>query len=310
MKSSFVTLKKIIGTLLIATTMLCFGACSALKSSSGKPQVVVEIYPFQFIAEQVGGDLIDITNLTPPGVSAHGYELTPEQVAKLTDAKLVIYQRGFQPATDSAVANTDGSNTLEVGSLVELIPYHTKSKSFSGDNNIYNYDTHTWLDFENMQKMAKAVADRLSEIDPDHKDTYQKNLDSFTQKLQAADKKWATTMASCKIRQFVPSHTAFGYLAKRYHLEQIPVAGLSPDQEPSPARIAEIQKLAKQYGLTTIFYETLVSPDLSTSIANDLGLKTDVLDPAAGLTDKSKGSNYFEIMDANLEALKKANKCG
>ncbi len=301
---------KVVGALLMTGALLLATACSALKSNSdGKPRVVAEIYPFQFVAEHVGGDLISIETLTPPGVSAHGYELAPVQVASVQDADVVIYQAGFQVATDDAVKNSGVDNALEVGSYVELIPYETKDRGYSGGNNIFDYDTHTWLDPENMSVVGQELAKRLGEIDPENKDKYQENADQFTTELKERDKQWAKQLASCERREFIPSHTAFGYFAKRYDLVQIPIAGLVPDQEPSPARIAEIQEMVKEYGITTIFYETLVSPALSNMLADDLGLETDVLDPVAGLTDQSKGNDYFEIMDANVDSIAKANGC-
>jgi zinc transport system substrate-binding protein len=101
----------------------------------------------------------------------------------------------------------------------------------------------------------------------------------------------------------------FGYLAQRYHLIQIAISGLNPDTEPSPARIAEVQRLATEHGLTTIFSETLTSPAVAQAIAGDLGLVTDVLDPIEGITDQSRGHDYLSVMSANLAALRKAGGC-
>ena len=105
------------------------------------------------------------------------------------------------------------------------------------------------------------------------------------------------------------THAAFGYLAERYHLTQIGISGLSPDSEPSPARIAEVQRVARDHRLTTIFYETLVSPAVAQAIAGDLGLATDVLDPIEGITSQSRGQDYLSVMSANLAALRKAGEC-
>ena len=96
-------------------------------------------------------------------------------------------------------------------------------------------------------------------------------------------------LETCARREFITSHAAFGYLARHYRLEQIAISGLSPEAEPSPARIAEVQDEAREHRITTIFYETLVSPAVAESIAGDLGLRTDVLDPIEGITDQSRG---------------------
>ena len=141
-------------------------------------------------------------------------------------------------------------------------------------NDHFALDPHVWLDPTLLVRIARVVESRLTTIDPEH----------------ATD-------------------TAFGYLAQRYHLTQIAVSGLSPDSEPSPARIAEVQGLARDHGLTTIFSETLVSPAVAEAIAGDLGLVTDVLDPTEGITDQSRGHDYLSVMAANLAALRKAGGC-
>jgi zinc transport system substrate-binding protein len=116
-------------------------------------------------------------------------------------------------------------------------------------------------------------------------------------------------LAHCVRTEFITTHAAFGYLAERYHLTQIGISGLSPDSEPSPARIAEVQRIARNHGLTTIFSETLVSPAVAQAVAGDLGLRTDVLDPVEGITNESRGQDYLSVMSANLAALRRAGEC-
>ncbi len=290
---------------------LLVGCSSTKDDDAGKLKIVAEIYPFQYLAENIAGDLATIETLTPAGASAHGYELSPQQTADVNAADLVIYQQAFQASTDEAIRQSGKDNSLDVGTTVELIPYQSDNSggSFSGKKNDYDFDTHTWLSPKNMIQMGKAVSERLIEIDPDHADQYRSNTEAFVKTMSDLDQKFASGLAQCQRREFIPSHTAFGYLARDYNLVQIPIAGLVPDQEPSPARIAEIAEMTKKYKITTIFYETLVSPALSLTIANDLHLATDVLDPAAGITDQSRGKDYLEIQLANLEALRKANGC-
>jgi zinc transport system substrate-binding protein len=170
-------------------------------------------------------------------------------------------------------------------------------------------DPHVWLDPANLATIGTAVAERLSAVDPDRAADYTANAQALERELTTLGRDFSAGLASCERTEFITSHAAFGYLAERYRLTQISIGGLSPDAEPSPARIAEVQTEAKEHGITTIFYETLVSPDVATSIAGDLGLKTDVLDPVEGITAESRGTDYLSVMRSNLAALRTANGC-
>ena len=170
-------------------------------------------------------------------------------------------------------------------------------------------DPHVWLDPTNVARIAAAVAARLAEVDPAHRTDFEANLATLTADLTGLDHDFAQGLKTCARREFITSHAAFGYLARRYGLEQIAISGLSPEAEPSPARVAEVHNQAREHHITTIFYETLVSPAVAKSIAGDLGLRTDVLDPIEGITDQSRGSDYVAVMRSNLAALQEANEC-
>lgn len=177
------------------------------------------------------------------------------------------------------------------------------------DHDHGDFDPHYWLDPNRMAKVGQALADQLGKQYPEMKDDLQANAKKFSESMSKIDEEYKAGLAKCERKEFVTSHTAFNYLAHNYGMTEIGISGINPDGEPSPARIAEVQKLAKEHGVTTIFFETLTSPAVSKAIAGDLGLKTAVLDPLEGVTDKSPGDDYPSIMRANLEALKEANGC-
>ena len=158
-----------------------------------------------------------------------------------------------------------------------------------------------------MPAVADAVADALSEIDPDGAATYRANADALSQRFTDLDETYAAGLASCERRVVVVSHEAFGYLAQRYDLEQVGISGIDPDTEPSPARLREVGELVRDEGVTTIFFETLVSPKVAQTLAGDLGVTTAVLDPIEGLADDTK--DYFTIAEDNLDALRVALSC-
>lgn len=307
-----------IGLMLGTTVLLLLSACGVGPSvGSGKPDgeltIVASFYPFQFIAERVAGSHAAVQNLVQPGAEPHDLELSPKQTASLSTADLVIYQKSFQATVDEAVAQSGQDNSLDTTSVVALrevsTAKHEHDHEGDHDHDHGAFDPHVWLDPNNVATIADAVASRLAEIDPDHAADYAKNTEALKLELTDLDQSFATGLKSCARSEFITTHAAFGYLAERYHLEEIPISGLSPDAEPSPARIADIQREATEHQITTIFYETLVSPDVAKAIAGDLGLATDVLDPVEGITDASRGKDYLSVMAANLVALKAANGC-
>ena len=272
------------------------------SDQSGRLEIVVAAYPFQFIAERIAGTHAETRNLTEPGAEPHDVELTPRQVADISGADLVIFEKGFQPAVDEAVAQSGTDNALDTTAVVPLQP-------LAADHDHGGLDPHVWLDPTKVATIAAAVAQRLIALSPEQRTEFERNLQTLEADLTKLDQAYASTLGSCDRKEFITTHAAFGYLAARYGLTQIAVSGLSPEAEPSPARIAAVQDAAREHQITTIFYETLVSPAVATSIAGDLGLKTDVLDPIEGITPDSRGSDYLAVMESNLIALKIANGC-
>lgn len=315
-----------------ALALTGLAGCSSTPTSSSPSDapgqaepltVAVAFYPFEFVAQRVGGDLVTVENLTAPGAEPHDLELAPQQVALLSSADLVVFQEGFQPAVDAALAQANAKRTVDTASFLQLIPATADDGHGHGEEGDHDeeaghdeegheegaLDPHTWLDPTNLATVAEHVRDALTDARPEAADTLKANTQALLDDLGALDGEFKTGLASCQIHAFITSHAAFGYLAHRYGLEQVGIRGVEPDVEPTAARIAEVHEIAKAEGVTTIFFETLVSPVVAESIAGDLGLKTDVLDPLEGLTPESRGSDYLEVMRSNLASLRTANQC-
>lgn len=285
----------------------CSAASPLSTGSTATPRVVVAFYPFQFLAERILGDRGRVENLTQPGAEPHDLELTAKQVTALIDADLVLYQRGFQPAVDEAVAQNAPRNALDLATAATGL-LEGESADDHADH-AEAYDPHTWLDPRLMVTFAESVRDRLTEVDPGNAGAYAANTRALVSDLESLDSEFAAGLQRCSIREFITTHAAFGYLAHRYGLTQIGISGINPDLDPSPARIAEIHRLARQYQVTTVFSEVLASPDMARAIAGDLGLRTDLLDPLEGITPDSRGTDYLSVMRSNLVALRTANGC-
>jgi zinc transport system substrate-binding protein len=293
----------------IAMLVLATGCTSSVAGSgSGRLNVVVAFYPLQYVVEQIGGDQVNVTNLTKPGVEPHDLELTAKQVASVAFADLVFYEKGFQAAVDSAVAEQTPKRVIDAATLVPL----RTTPGFTGEGTTPStsaLDPHTWLDPTTMITYATAVSQQLSDARPASAAAFQQRADALIASLTTLDSDFRAGLASCQRTVFVTSHAAFGYLAERYGLEQVGIAGLTPDAEPTPSHLAAVQKIAQEKGVTTIFSETLASPALADALAKDLHLKTDVLDPLEGVTSASRGTDYPSVMRSNLSALRTAGGC-
>jgi zinc transport system substrate-binding protein len=170
------------------------------------------------------------------------------------------------------------------------------------------YDPHVWLNPMNVMKQAENIKNAFVKADEANKDFYEANFNEYADKLKALDEKYKQELSNTKRKEIVVAHGAFGYLANRYGLEQVAITGLSPQEEPSAAKMVEISKFAKEYNLKYIFFETLTSPRLAQVLADEVGASTLVLNPLEGLTQEeiNAGKDYIVVMEENLAALKKA----
>lgn len=318
------------GAVALAATALtaCSGA-GATGSKDGKLGVTASFYPMQFLAEQIGKDHVKVDSLTKPGVEPHDLEITPKQTAQLSEADVVLYLKDLQPAVDKAIAQSGVKNVVDAATLTKL-----ESHGASGDGHDHDHghghegeaghddhaaegakkpaegeattDPHVWLDPSKYAEVAQGVGKALEKADPAHAADYKKNTDELVAKLTALDTEFKDGLKNTDTRTFITTHSAFSYLAERYGLEQEGIAGLDPESEPSPARVKEVQEIAKKDNVTTVFFETLASDKTAKTLAADTGLKTDVLDPLEGITATSQGADYFEVMRSNLKNLQKA----
>jgi zinc transport system substrate-binding protein len=302
-----------------AALSLVLSSCSSVtqeartsQSASAAAEVLIvhaAFYPLEFLAKEIGGDQIQVVSLTVPGAEPHDMELTPVQVAELEKTSLALFIDGFMPAVDEAIEASVPERALDLGTTVTLLEGETHSDEATVTQDDHGaYDSHIWLDPANMISMAKAVSDRLILIDPARSDYYSANTAALVAELEALDQEFTTGLANCKQKEIVTSHESFGYLANAYGFEQHGIAGLSPDTEPSPARLVEISEMVKAEGITTIYYETLVSPAIAGTVANETGATTAVLDPIEGLV-KGSTDTFITVMQANLQALIKGQTC-
>ncbi|MFJ9658981.1 metal ABC transporter substrate-binding protein [Streptomyces griseoflavus] len=309
---------------LAAVTALGLGgltACSSDSSAAGntdKFDVVASFYPMAFLAEQIGGEHVSVTSLTQPGQEPHDLEISAKQTARLQDSDAALYLKGLQPTVDEAIGQSGIRTKIDAATLTSLESHAAESGGHEDEHGHEDgehghdheheegQDPHVWLDPVKYAEVAEGVGKAFEKADPDHAADYKKNTAALVGKLNALDEKFETGLADRRTGVFITTHAAFGHLAERYGLTEEAISGLDPESEPSGARVKELQETAKAEGVTTVFYETLVSDRTARTLAADAGLRTDVLDPIEGITDDSRGEDYFQVMEANLAALQKA----
>lgn len=250
-------------------------------------EALASFYPMEFVVERVGAEHVSVASLTPAGADPHNLELSPAQVATIDAADLVVYVSGLQPAADEAVAQTTPEHVVDAADVV-------------GPAEI-GRDPHFWLDPTLLADLSDAVGAELSEVDPENAESYEANAQQLRADLEALDDAYRHGLAACAGATLVTSHTAFGYLADRYDLDQVGITGIDPEAEPSPARLREVMAVIEETGVRTIYFEVIAGAAVAQTLADQLGVGTAVLDPLEGQTEPEH--DYLDVMYANLEAL-------
>jgi len=292
---------------LAALVILAAGGCGRAgeTGASEGPEVIAAFYPLEFVAAEVVGRHATVTNLSPPGVEPHDLELAPDQVRSLAQADLVVYiGGGFQPAVEDFIIELSGIPTIDaLEAQNELI----ESDNEGHESEEGAADPHIWLDPSRLASLGNVIAREMSEVDAGNADVYGDNAADLAGALNELDEEYSASLENCERNELVVSHEAFGYLTDRYGLEQVGVSGIDPESEPSPGRVAEVAELARERGVTTIFFEEQVAPDIAQVIADEIGAHVEVLDP---LEFKPEGdSDYLDVMRSNLDSISEALGC-
>ena len=314
--------------------------------ASEQRDVVAAFYPLVFVAEQVGGEHVTVRDLTPPGADSHDLELSPRDVVMLQEADLIVYLAGFAAALDQAIQPLASEQVFDVASSARL--NHEEGHDEEGHDDEHHdeeghdeeghddehhdeeghdeeghdeeghdeehhehggIDPHFWLDPMRLADVADATAVRFAELDPDNAESFQQNAASLRVQLEDLDDDFQQGLADCARVDLVTAHRSFGYLANRYGLNQVGIAGLSPDQEPSAGRLAVVADFVQDNQVGVIYYESLVDPGVAQAVANETGAATDVLDPLETLSETADGDDYFQVMRSNLAALRSGLEC-
>ncbi|QQZ11497.1 metal ABC transporter substrate-binding protein [Heyndrickxia vini] len=270
-------------------------------SSNNKLQIVTTFYPMYEFTKNVVKDKADVKLLIPSNVEPHDWEPTPKDVGRIQKANIFVYNSKYFETWVPSIKNSVSNGNL---SFVEA----SNDIQLMSGNGHHQFDPHVWLNPVLAQQEVKTITKALIKVDPKNKGFYQKNSAEYIAKLAKLDDEYRNALKGAKKKEIITQHTAFGYLAKEYGLKQIPIAGLSPSQEPSPARLGELKEFAVKHHVKVIYFEELASPKVAETLANEVGAKTEVLHTLEGLSkeEQDKGMNYISVMQKNLEAIKKS----
>jgi zinc transport system substrate-binding protein len=294
-------------------------AVAPLPDEHHRLRVAATFYPLAEFARQVGGDNVEVSTVVPGGVEPHDYEPTPQDIVAVQSADVFLYNgAGLDPWAERLRPELEakGVAVVMMGEAVGPEALHGDEEEPGRDGTEEHgheggVDPHFWLDPVLARKEAEAIRDALVRADEARKDEYAAGAEAYGRELDALDEAYRRGLASCRQDTVVTSHDAFGYLAARYGFKAMPVAGLSPEEEPSPRRLADLSRAIRRQGIRYIFFETLVSPRLAETLARETGAKTLVFNPLEGLTDEElrTGEDYVSVMRSNLGSLRTALDC-
>ena len=297
-------------------------------AAEGELTVVTSCYPLAFLATRVGGDRVSLVDLTNPGMDSHGLELSVRQVVQVQEADLVLQIPGFQAALDDAISSAEDLDVVDVSAVTQLLAYgegtdHTHEEDAesetpedhdaessdgghedSGGHEGHDHgplDPHFWHDPLRMAEVGDALAEHLAEIDPEGAEDFSGAAAQLRTELEELDEELASLYEEHAGGPFITSHAAYAYLAQRYHLRQIGIAGVDPETEPSPQRLLQLEQVIEDEGVSTIFFETTASPKVAQTLAENVGIEAAELDNLETQLDEQQ--DYPAVMRSNSQAL-------
>ncbi len=335
-------MKKIIPALTVAfASASILAACGSNTDSSTSDDKKTEIYTSTFataaIAREIGGNQVNVKMIVPPGADPHSYEPTSKQLTEiakgdlflLTGTTLEPYSKKIQESlkgTDVRFVETSKDVTLlesdatlhaheeeghteeehaheEAGHDDHATDEHAHEEE---EHDHGKYDPHVWLDPVNAKAMARSITVALSKEVPKDKATFEKNLKAFDQQADALDKEFKQAVADGSKKELLVTHAAYGYLAERYGFTQLPIAGISPSDEPSQKQLAALVKEARIHDLKYVAFEETVSPKVARVIQKEIGAKSVTIHNLESVTKSQQNSSYFKLMEENVQTLEQA----
>ncbi len=294
----------------VVLTMSLLLLCLLVEQADAKEtkvKVIASIFPAFDFARVVGGSRVELRQLLPPGVEAHGFAPTPRDIIQINQADLFFYTGAImEPRMAKLLRSLDGE--VRVVDLSQgLLPTEKKPHDHHG------IDPHVWLDPIKAQAMVEMIVSSFIQIDPEHTNEYRNRADTYLLQLADLDRKIRTGLANCQQHIIISGgHFAFGHFIKRYHLQAVSAyPGFSADGKPSPKGITSLLKTMESTGATAVFHEELLTPKVARIIVEESGAKLLLLHAAHNVSrqDMAAGVSYIAIMEENLQRLRVGLLC-
>ena len=277
-----------------------------VQTNDTKPLIALSTYALYDIAKNIAGESLDCFCVLPYGVDVHSFEPTPKIMAKIHDAKLIVYSgAGLQPWTRTF---EDEKNGLDMSRYMKLLDASEQADEEHHDS---DYDPHYWFDIDNMIVAANILKQKFIKISPENQDMYEENAENYISKLRELDRLYKQKLSTCKVDTIVVEHNAFSYLATKYNFNVESISGLSPDAQPSAKVMGDIINSVKEKKINTIFFESFASDKVVKIIATDAHVKVDILHSLENITktESQNNSNYYSLMLDNLGKIASAREC-
>ncbi len=281
--------------------------------------VVASFYPLFELSSMIGGDRVEVVNLTPPGVDPHDFEPSLRDLSKIERADIFLYNGGglepWAEKKDHELEDREDIVVLNMSSYFHLLEgdkdHHHEEEDHEENHHHHHLDPHIWLDPLMVSEMINIILDNLIKVDPLGEEYYKENAKKPRALAEELHNRYKAGLGDCRLKSVVISHASLGYLAKRYNFEMISISGISPQEEPSPQKMAQITEMIREKGVGHVFFETTIPSNLASTIANETGSEVLIFNPAASPTkeDIAQEKNYFSLMRDNLEQLRTALDC-
>lgn len=332
-------MKKLSFLLLFAALVLVLTACNSTNNDSNsnnksttnqeessKLNIYTTVYPLSYFAERIGGDYVNVSSIYPPGTNEHTFEPTQQDMMKLADSDVFFYiglgLEGFVDSAKDTLANENVKLVATADSVSDEKLHasteeeheegheeeHAHEEESHDEHNHGDIDPHIWLSPVIAQDLALSIKNELVEALPEQEETFNTNYNQLISELESLNKDFESMASQASTKTFFISHASFGYIAETYGLEQVAVAGLNSQSEPSQKELTEIVEHAKEENIKYILFEQNVSSKLATVIQNEVGANTLTLHNLSVLTEEDINNNetYFTLMEKNIETLQKA----
>lgn len=327
--------KKLLSVAAAGTLLL--GGCASNEETNTAEEtndqltVYASTFALKSFAEEIGGDRVRVEMVIPPGADPHTYEPTSKQMTDIAEADLFLtVGHDLEPYVESMEKSLASENVtfvktaedVKLLSAEDTVHVHgeddgheheedehaEEGHSEDDGHNHGQYDPHVWLDPTNAVSMAEAIEAAFSEQAPDYKDEFADRLSAFKEEAETLDAELKAAVEGGSKSELLVTHAAYGYLADRYGFEQLPIAGLTPSEEPSQQALKRVIEEAQLHDLKYIAFEDTVTPKVAEVVKSELGAETVTIYNLESVTKEQMDQSYFDLMRENVKALETALK--